>query len=56
MNFTQEPIYILAVLFLLIVVSEWLAKKHIFSHIGSVLIVIIAAAILANIGLIPSFK
>lgn len=54
MNFIQEPIYILAVLFLLIVVSEWLAKKHFFSHIGSVLIVIIAAAILANIGLIPS--
>jgi uncharacterized membrane protein len=54
MNFIQDPIYILAVLFLLIVVSEWLAKKRFFSHIGSVLIVIIAAAILANIGLIPS--
>src|SRR5688572_26216582 len=54
MTFIQEPIYILAVLFLLIVVSEWLAKKRFFSHIGSVLIVIIAAAILANFGLIPS--
>jgi uncharacterized membrane protein len=54
MDFIQDPIYILAVLFLLIVVSDWLAKKRYFSHIGSVLIVIIAAAILANIGLIPS--
>lgn len=54
MDFIQEPIYVLAVLFLLIVVSEWLAQKRYFSHIGSVLIVIIAAAILANIGLIPS--
>lgn len=54
MNFIQEPIYILAVLFGLIVVSEWLAKRRFFSHIGSVLIVIIAAAIIANIGLIPS--
>ena len=50
----QQPVYILAVLFLLIVASEWLAKKRFFGHIGSVLIVIIAAAILANLGLIPS--
>lgn len=54
MSFIQEPVYILAVLFLLIVVSEWLAKLRFLTHIGSVLIVIIAAAILANIGLIPS--
>ncbi len=54
MNFIQEPVYLLAVLFLLIVASEWLAKKRVFSHIGSVLIVIIAAAVIANIGLIPS--
>jgi uncharacterized membrane protein len=50
----QDPIYILSVLFLLIAVSELLAKKRFFSHVGSVLIVIIAAAILANLGLIPS--
>ena len=54
MTFIQEPVYILAVLFLLIVLSEWLAKMRFLSHIGSVLIVIIVAAILANIGLIPS--
>ena len=54
MNSIQEPVYILAVLCLLIVVSEWLAKLRFLSHIGSVLIVIIAAAVLANISLIPS--
>ncbi|MGH9946169.1 MAG: DUF819 domain-containing protein [Pyrinomonadaceae bacterium] len=54
MEFTREPIYIIAVLLALIVVSEWLARKPFFSHIGSVLIVIIAAAIIANIGVIPS--
>jgi uncharacterized membrane protein len=54
MSIIRDPVYILAVLFLLIVVSEWLAKKRFFSHIGAVLIVIIAAAVLANIGLIPS--
>jgi uncharacterized membrane protein len=54
MDFIQQPLYILAVLFLLIVAAEWLAKKRIFSYLGAVLIVIIAAAVLANIGLIPS--
>ncbi len=54
MQFIQEPIYVLTVLLLLIVVSEWLARRGVFKHIGSVLIVIIAAAIIANLGIIPS--
>lgn len=54
MTFINEPVYILAVLFFLIVFSEWLARQRFFNHIGSVLIVIIAAAVLANLGLIPS--
>lgn len=54
MSFTQEPLYIITVFLVLVVVSEWLAEKRFFKHIGSVLIVIIAAAILANIGIIPS--
>lgn len=54
MPFIQEPVYIITVLLILIAASEWLAKKSFFKHIGSVLIVIIAAAILANIGVIPS--
>ncbi len=54
MLFIQEPVYIVTILLLLIVFSEWLAEFKFFKHIGSVLIIIIAAAILANVGLIPS--
>jgi uncharacterized membrane protein len=54
MSFIQQPAYIIAVLLLLVVFSEWLAKKGFFKHIGSVLIIIIAAAILANCKVIPS--
>lgn len=39
---------------LLVLFSEWLAQKKTFKHIGSVLLVIIFAAILANINVIPS--
>jgi uncharacterized membrane protein len=38
----------------LILFSEWLAEKKFFKHIGSVLLVIIFAAILANLSIIPS--
>ena len=54
MPFIQEPVYIITVLLLLIVISEWLAGKSFFKHIGSVLLIIIAAAILANLGVIPT--
>jgi uncharacterized membrane protein len=54
MPFIQEPVYIITILLLLIVISEWLATKNFFKHIGAVLIVIMAAAILANLNVIPS--
>lgn len=54
MPFIQEPIYIVTILLLLIVFSEWSWNSIFFKHIGAVLIIIIAAAILANIGVIPS--
>ncbi len=54
MPFIQEPAYILAVILLLIVFSEWLATKKIFKQFGSVTIVIIATAIVANLRIIPS--
>jgi uncharacterized membrane protein len=54
MPFIQQPAYILAVILLLIVFSEWLATKKIFKHVGSVTIVIIATAIVANCRIIPS--
>ncbi len=54
MPFIQQPLYILTILLLLVVFSEWLAEKKGFKHIGSVLLVIIFAAILANLNIIPS--
>lgn len=54
MSFIQQPAYIIAILLSLVVFSEWLAEKNFFRHIGSVLIIIIAAAVLANLGIIPS--
>jgi uncharacterized membrane protein len=54
MPFIQQPAYILAVILLLIVFSEWLATKKIFKQVGSVTIVIIATAIVANLRIIPS--
>src|SRR5678810_540578 len=54
MSIIQQPLYILTVLLLLVLFSEWLTQKKFFKHIGSVLLVIIFAAILANINVIPS--
>lgn len=54
MSFIQQPLYILTVLLLLVLLSEWLAQKKGFKAIGPVLLVIIFAAVLANLGIIPS--
>jgi uncharacterized membrane protein len=45
---------ILAVLFLNIVVAEWLNTKAFFKHVGTGLMVIILTAIVANLGIIPA--
>lgn len=54
MSFIQQPAYIIFILFLLVVFAEWLAAKKFFKYFGSVLIIIISAAILANLNIIPS--
>ena len=54
MQIIQQPLYILTILLILVLFSEWLAEKKFFKHIGSVLLVIIFAAILANLNIIPS--
>ena len=54
MSFIQTPAYIISVLLLLIVFSEWLAGKKYFKHAGAVIIVILSAAVLANLKIIPS--
>ncbi|MDQ6814580.1 MAG: DUF819 family protein, partial [Bacteroidota bacterium] len=52
--FLNNPIYLAAVLLLLVFFSEWLARKKYFNYLGASLIVILAAAILANLHIIPS--
>lgn len=54
MQLISNPLYVAGALLLLIVISEWLAQKKFLRHLGSALIVIILAAILANIHVIPS--
>ncbi|WP_421764986.1 DUF819 domain-containing protein [Ekhidna sp.] len=51
---TENALFILAVLFLLIFLSEWLCKHTFLKHISSSLLVIILGAAVANSGLIPS--
>ncbi len=54
MPFVTEPLYVASVLALLVALSEWLCRRRYFRHLGSALVVILAAAVLANVGLLPS--
>lgn len=45
---------VLAALALCVVLSEWLARRTPLRHAGSSLVVIVVAAVLANLGLIPA--
>ncbi|MDQ3198138.1 MAG: DUF819 family protein [Verrucomicrobiota bacterium] len=54
MSFVIEPLYVATVLCLLVGLSEWLSRRKYFQYLGSALIVILAAAVLANLGLLPS--
>ena len=54
MSFILEPLYVAAVLCLLIAFAEWLSRQKFFSFLGSALIVILAAAVLANLHVLPS--
>lgn len=46
--------YILAVLSLLIAVSEWLVRRTFLRHVGTALLVILVTAVVANLGLLPA--
>ncbi len=50
----QQPAYLLCMLMALVWLAEWLATKNYFRQLGSAMIIIIAAAILANLHIIPS--
>lgn len=44
----------LAVLFGCVVASEWLVRRTALRHLGSAMVVIVVAAVLANVGLLPT--
>jgi uncharacterized membrane protein len=49
-----NPLYILGVLSLLVVIAEWLVRRSVLRHIGTALLVILLAAVVANLGIIPA--
>lgn len=51
---TDQTLFILAVLCLVIVVSEWLVRRTWLRHVGTALLVIVVTAVIANLGLLPT--
>jgi uncharacterized membrane protein len=49
-----QPLHLVAVLSLLVVLAEWLARRDGFRHLGSALLVILLGAVLSNLGVIPA--
>lgn len=50
----DQPLYVLGMLCLSVLLSEWLVRHTILKHVSTALLVIILVAVLANIGLMPS--
>ncbi len=49
-----SPLFVLTILCLSVVASEWLVKRTFLKHLGTALVVILFVAVLANVGLLPS--
>jgi len=49
-----SPLYILSLLCLIVVLSEWLVRRTFLRHLGVALLVILVTAIIANIGILPA--
>ncbi|MEZ4797917.1 MAG: DUF819 family protein [Flavobacteriaceae bacterium] len=54
MNFTSNPIYVLAVLCLMVILAVYAGKTKFGKQFGAALLVILFTAVLANLNLIPS--
>ncbi len=50
----SQPVWVVAVLAAAVAASEWLGRHTPLRHLGSALLVIVLAAVAANVGLIPS--
>jgi len=53
-EFISNPAYVLSILCLNIILSEWLVKNTFFRYFGTALLVIVITSVVANLGLIPS--
>ena len=53
-DMTREPLYILAVLSVVVAASEWLVRRTRLRHLGTALLVILVTAVIANLGVIPA--
>ncbi|MDX1394819.1 MAG: DUF819 family protein [Gemmatimonadota bacterium] len=51
---TDHTLFILTVLSLVIVVTEWAVRRTWLKHVGTALLVIVLTAVIANLGLIPT--
>jgi uncharacterized membrane protein len=51
---SRDPLFILAILALCVVVSEWIVRRTWLRHFGTALVVIVITAIAANVGVIPT--
>lgn len=51
---TDGTLFILAVLCLVIVGTEWLVRRTWLKHVGTALLVIVFTAVIANLGLLPT--
>lgn len=49
-----SPLFVLTLLCLSVVISEWLVRNTFLKHLGTALVVILVVAVLANVGLLPS--
>lgn len=54
MNFTEQPLYVLSMLGLVVLVANYIAKTKLGKKLGIALLVILLTAIIANLRLIPS--
>jgi uncharacterized membrane protein len=50
----NNPLFILAVLSLVVVGSEWLVRNTVLRHAGTALLGILITAVIANVGIIPA--
>ena len=51
-----DPLLVLGVLAANIALSEWLVRRTWLSHLGTALLVILVTAVVANLGLIPTYS